>query len=165
MQNIYDLYENDYGENTFIRQSVKNLKHISTNNFYQLSDQSIEKLLNIPDPFNGDAYRVSVFNSAYSRLTNKLPLHLREPRNKTISSDIDKMFGKCMMFTERKETWFDVCVRVIEGLFSFYVDYLTKKILPIPENLDEMAEEALMSMATMMSVSYTHLTLPTSDLV
>ena len=47
MQNIYDLYENDYGENTFIRQSVKNLKYISTNNFYQLSDESIKKLLDI----------------------------------------------------------------------------------------------------------------------
>lgn len=146
-----DLYENEYGNDTFVRQSVKNLNHISTNNFYHLSDASIKKLLDIPDPFNGDAYRVSVFNSAYSRITNQVPLNLRKPRKSQIRNGMEKIFSPMNISkTTRKETWFDVCVRVIEGLFSFYIDYLTKKILPIPENLDEMAEEALLTMATMM---------------
>lgn len=133
-----------YGEETYIYQTVQNLKQISINNFYQLSDESIKKLLELPDPFKGDAYRISVFNSAYSRITTKIPLKFREPRNKKINNTFINSS------IERKENWNDVCVRVIEGLFSFYVDYLTKHILPIPDNLDDMAEEALLAMANML---------------
>lgn len=136
-------YEN--GKDTYIYKTVENLKQISVKQYYQLSDQTIQKLLQLKDPFDNDAYRVSVFNSAYSRMTNFVHLTERPNRVSATNPSQDHLFFS----GDRKETWNDVCVRVIEGLFSFYVDYLVKNILPIPDNLDQLAEDAILSMARM----------------
>jgi ribonucleoside-diphosphate reductase alpha chain len=132
-------------EHTYIYQTVQNLKRINKSLHYQLPDEAIRKILECEDPFEKDAYRVSVFLSAYSRVTNSLYLEERSPRESSFNENVNHLVGK----KERKETWCDVCVRVIEGLFSFYASYLTKNILPFPEDVDDMATEALLSMVEM----------------
>lgn len=138
--------DGDYNQakHTYIYNTVEKLSVFGINKRYQLSDEAISILISNPDPFDDDAYRKSVFNSAYSRKTKTVHLHKRPPRE---SKFVD--FSEDKNNTERKETWIDVCARVIEGLFTFYADHLRRNMLPIPENIDEMACNAVSSMARM----------------
>jgi len=142
--------DGDYtnAEHTYVFQTIESVRLFGKISRYQLPDESIKKVFKIletEDPFDGDAYRVSVFLSAYSRITSDFHLEERPSRISIFNESRNHLIGK----RERKETWGDVCVRVIEGLFSFYANYLRKNILPFPDNIDDLATEALIGMVKM----------------
>lgn len=87
------------------------------------------KLNQESDPFDDSAYRETTFLMAYSRKTT-------EPLNRIIS----------VSSRERKERWFDVVIRVIEGTMSHYIQHMKSNRLNI-------YEEKIQSMAYNMAVS------------
>lgn len=131
-----------HAEHTYIFETLVNINRPAPP-IYQLPDIAIKELLDLPDPFEGVAYRVSVFLQAYSRRTRQVPLSERPSRDK-IFVPYSEGDGK-----QRKEEWTDVCVRVVQGVISFYADYLRKNMLPFPEDLDDFATKMLLSMGRM----------------
>src|SRR5438132_3933759 len=101
-----------HAEHTYIYSTLVNIDRAPPM-IYQLPDVAIQELLSLPDPFEGVAYRVSVFLQAYSRRTRQLPLSKRPPREKMFLP-FDEGSG-----VQRKEEWTDVCVRVVQGVISF----------------------------------------------
>lgn len=104
-------------EHTYVYATI-NEEPISGRGFrFKFSEENYLKLKTLDDnsdPFGGDAYRETTFLMAYSRKTN-------EPLNRYNKSEFD---GK-----ERKERWFDVVIRVIEGTMTFYIEHMTRNRL------------------------------------
>lgn len=90
--------------------------------FSQENYQKLKALDDISNPFDNDAYRETTFLMAYSRKTT-------EP--------LDRYADQPTSF-ERKERWFDVVIRVMEGTMTFYIEHMTRNRLKV--NMTEIHE-------------------------
>lgn len=91
---------------------------------YTLPHEVVNSLAEKPSPFGEDAYRESTFLKNYSRLTTE-PF-VRPPREKAFYRQDAMERDHPDASNARKERWVDTCVRVIEGLFSHYIDHHKK---------------------------------------
>lgn len=103
-------------EHTYVYKTITNENIVNTTNKFKLSIENYRKLKeldNVSTPFDNSAYRETTFLMAYSRKTT-------QPLDRTFSEEPTP---------ERKERWFDVVVRVIEGTMTFYVEHMKRNCL------------------------------------
>lgn len=136
-------------ERTHIFSTIKPVKTV--NLIYHLPEGFCRDLMAMPSPFcNGPNrdLRESVFLDNYSRATTIDPSYtpLFEGRDYPTITPEGKSKSR-LSCTSRKETFADVTIRVIEGLFSHYIYHLEKCHLKIPfDEIDKMAMRMAESM-------------------
>lgn len=122
---MYAGFEHTYVYQTIVEEPIsgKGLRFKFNERNYRL----LKALDDNSDPFNGDAYRETTFLMAYSRKTV-------EPLDRYVDGPSGGQ--------ERKERWFDVVIRVIEGTMTFYIEHMNRNRLSINmEHVQEMAYE------------------------
>lgn len=117
--------DGDYtgAEHTYIVKTLDRDENTASHR-YILPLEVFEELQANPDPFGNNNYGRAVFLKTYSRRTYVSPRRSTEGGlycdNIEISDYIE------YLNTPRKETWADVVVRVVEGLFSYYISGLVQ---------------------------------------
>ena len=118
-------------EHTYVYQTIRDEPISGTGIRFKLSEKNyrlLKELDDVSDPFNGDAYRETTFLMAYSRKTT-------EPLDRYGDSSAE-------IGVERKERWFDVVIRVIEGTMTFYIEHMTRNRLSVnKKEIDQMSYE------------------------